>query len=403
MRRVRARVPGRGRLTSPGSRTTRTTPAARRIEEGTAAPGPGTQCRIEDTHSASMQRGPDLPPLPPITVSLDAQGPTASAAVRGLVAAVGLGALLVAIALSPGLVERLLSPGASFDARDLACIESVRVISAALGVILLLLAGAWSRVFSHISGLDTLLFFVPIATFLAIVWSKIVFFGADPPQYRWFVREDSLAEWATWASYFTAALLALPAARAFAARREILPASLVALLGAALFFVAMEEISWGQRLFGIETPEALAENVQGELTLHNLPKAQHYLHRAYIAVGLAGGLGWLLAPGFWRLPRLRWIAGLIPPWTLAPWFLPVSVVYLVYETATQRTGTDGQEFFGCFTWGDQELVELLLATGFLLYLAYLAYPAYLAPLARVRGVSQGPGAGAGICSGTTHG
>lgn len=328
--------------------------------------------------------------MPSLGTAPAAARPPAPGAARGLVVAVGLGALLVALALSPRLAERLLSPGGRFDARDLACLESVCGISAALGVTLLLLASAWSRLFARISGLATLLFFLPIATFLAIVWSKVVFFGADPPLYRWLAREDSLAEWATWAIYLTAALLALPAARAFAARRERIPASLIALLGTALFFVAMEEISWGQRVFDIETPGALAENVQGELTLHNLPAVQHHLHRAYIVIGLAGGLGWLLAPGFRRMPRLAWVAGLIPPWTLAPWFLPVSVVYLFYETATQRRGPDGQEFFGCFTWGDQELVELLLATGFLLFLA----------LVRRR---QQEAAGAGISSVAAHG
>ncbi len=36
-------------------------------------------------------------------------------------------------------------------------------------------------------------------------------------------------------------------------------------------FVAMEEISWGQRKIGVETPDALEEiNEQGELNIHNL-------------------------------------------------------------------------------------------------------------------------------------
>jgi hypothetical protein len=41
---------------------------------------------------------------------------------------------------------------------------------------------------------------------------------------------------------------------------------------ALLFFLAFgEEISWGQRIFGLETPDVLQEaNMQGELNLHNL-------------------------------------------------------------------------------------------------------------------------------------
>ena len=48
--------------------------------------------------------------------------------------------------------------------------------------------------------------------------------------------------------------------------------NLVFLLLAILFFVAMgEEISWGQRIFNIETPDSLKEiNYQEEINLHNL-------------------------------------------------------------------------------------------------------------------------------------
>lgn len=43
------------------------------------------------------------------------------------------------------------------------------------------------------------------------------------------------------------------------------------LLGLLFFFGSGEEISWGQRLLNIETPEKLKEiNAQGEITLHNL-------------------------------------------------------------------------------------------------------------------------------------
>lgn len=40
-------------------------------------------------------------------------------------------------------------------------------------------------------------------------------------------------------------------------------------LALLLFFGAGEEISWGQRIIGFETPEAFSNNVQGEFTIHN--------------------------------------------------------------------------------------------------------------------------------------
>ena len=52
------------------------------------------------------------------------------------------------------------------------------------------------------------------------------------------------------------------------------------------FFTGMEEISWGQRILGIETPEPLKElNYQEEITLHNLIDAQYY-DAIYIPISL---------------------------------------------------------------------------------------------------------------------
>ena len=43
------------------------------------------------------------------------------------------------------------------------------------------------------------------------------------------------------------------------------------LLGLAFLFVCLEEISWGQRIFGFETPERIREiNSQSEFNFHNL-------------------------------------------------------------------------------------------------------------------------------------
>jgi hypothetical protein len=51
----------------------------------------------------------------------------------------------------------------------------------------------------------------------------------------------------------------------------IITAFWLLVLSAICFIAAGEEISWGQRLFAIETPEIIANlNLQNELNLHNL-------------------------------------------------------------------------------------------------------------------------------------
>ena len=54
-------------------------------------------------------------------------------------------------------------------------------------------------------------------------------------------------------------------------RRDVLGLILAGGLALVLVVIAMEEISWGQRLFGFATPETLAElNWQSEFNFHNV-------------------------------------------------------------------------------------------------------------------------------------
>lgn len=50
-----------------------------------------------------------------------------------------------------------------------------------------------------------------------------------------------------------------------------------------LFFVGMEEISWGQRLFGFATPRGFAANDQAEFNLHNFNTS--FLNACYYSLG----------------------------------------------------------------------------------------------------------------------
>ncbi len=68
---------------------------------------------------------------------------------------------------------------------------------------------------------------------------------------------------------------------------------LLASLG--LFFVSGDEISWGQRLLGISSPDYFtAENVQREINIHNLSIFDSLIGYAYITVGLYGAFSWVM-------------------------------------------------------------------------------------------------------------
>jgi hypothetical protein len=56
-----------------------------------------------------------------------------------------------------------------------------------------------------------------------------------------------------------------------------------------LFLIAGDEISWGQRIFGLVTPESLLRiNRQGEITFHNTHYVEGLVGMAYLTLALLG-------------------------------------------------------------------------------------------------------------------
>lgn len=95
-----------------------------------------------------------------------------------------------------------------------------------------------------------------------------------------FVVEDGAVEWLTVVALVASAVLML--GRAWHLRGARPPLFLLVTVMAALVFLfgAGEEISWGQRIFSVETPEWLeARNKQKEMNLHNLVVGGHSVNK----------------------------------------------------------------------------------------------------------------------------
>lgn len=163
------------------------------------------------------------------------------------------------------------------------------------------------------------LFVAPLAGALALI--ALGFISRDA--FVGLTSEDGPIEWGEEAAW----LLALSGVAAMAWHlwrqdgRRLSP-----LMYAALFvggvFVFGEEISWGQRLLGIDTPASIASrNEQGETTIHNL-SAIHTEYR--IALFLVGAYGsfFVYIAGAWI--RAHWEDGFdlyLPPLFLTSGFL----------------------------------------------------------------------------------
>jgi len=113
----------------------------------------------------------------------------------------------------------------------------------------------------------------------------------------WLEGEDGLSEWWSVASYLVGHGLAVATAWALWSTRHTKLRYFYLVLAAAFFLGAMEEISWGQRLFGWGTPAALSEiNFQDETTIHNVDFANNVIFEA-----LFWGSSLGMAAGLWRL------------------------------------------------------------------------------------------------------
>jgi hypothetical protein len=127
---------------------------------------------------------------------------------------------------------------------------------------------------------------------------------------------------------------------------------------ACLFFVAGDEVSWGQRIFGIQTPEYWSQlNSQKETTLHNLYSVQWMVEKAYLIIGILGGTLWLIPK---RLTSHIPYHLLIPPYYLFGFFL-IPGIYYAYPLYSGENQIKA--------WA--EVTELLLYGGIVAYAIYV--------------------------------
>lgn len=228
----------------------------------------------------------------------------------------------------------------------------------------------------------TVLFAAPFLLVAVLVAAKLINRGA----YWWIAGvEDGPIEWLTALFYLVGALVTLRLTVRFHATGLRPHAGLSGILAAGLFFIGMEELSWGQRIFDIPSPQLMVGiNRQHEINLHNIGDNKMWLDLAYITV-----TAYALTARFWvpvllqkvfsrRLASLSPL--LCPPGFLASYYLIPFLLYLYYAAnpllvdvfgpaAAYEIGTGRHHFMIA---RDQEPSECILAIGFLLFTIWLS-------------------------------
>ena len=190
---------------------------------------------------------------------------------------------------------------------------------------------------------------------LFLIYSGIAIKSWQGGYFSSFIDEDGLFENLQFFFYLASSITAfLIALREYRKGKYIFAICFVALT-IVMFFIAGEEISWGQRFLKIQSPEILVQyNAQREINIHNLNGINSYQYLYYMFVSLLCFSSWIIIK---YLPRgIRSLfKPFIPPWYLTGYFLPIFFIYF-YIKVLQGTHLEWREFG-----------ELLLALGFLVY------------------------------------
>ncbi|NES85493.1 MAG: hypothetical protein F6K10_31055 [Moorea sp. SIO2B7] len=106
------------------------------------------------------------------------------------------------------------------------------------------------------------------------------------------------------------------------------------LIAAFLIFIALEELSWGQRFIPVKSPEFFEQyNSKAELSLHNFVGLEQYLYYGFMLLGLLGGLSWYFSKIIIRKPEKYhfYVRYLLPSWFLSSFFLIVFIYFFILQ------------------------------------------------------------------------
>ena len=178
-------------------------------------------------------------------------------------------------------------------------------------------------------------------------------FGKNIVGLTWFdllKLEDGPLEWLQFAEYFISSLFGILIFFKSKKRKSINSVNWL-ILSAFCFFIAAEEISWGERIIGISLNSLTEISIQSETNLHNLPFFHNYLLDP-ILVSICIFFGWV---GWRKWPYLN----SIPSKKLSLFFLITALYIFYYEISWASTIQHIRN--------DLEIYEFLLSSGIFLH------------------------------------
>jgi hypothetical protein len=216
-------------------------------------------------------------------------------------------------------------------------------------IISLILLGYCTR-----SSLYRIYCFISLVIFPATVASIIVLTKIDPRYYKFITKEDNLVEWLTFAFLMISGILS--AVLAFRAQRSSGRYFwFYAAFAVVCLLFALEEISWGQRIIGVNSPRFFLEySDQQEINIHNVLQEILDFRTKHVAAYLLFIYGVclpVLAINQKIRKVIKGIGIILPPLVLSLGFLIAGILMIDY-----------------FAGREEEVGELLFALCFLFFM-----------------------------------
>jgi hypothetical protein len=161
----------------------------------------------------------------------------------------------------------------------------------------------------------------------------------------WLTFEDGLTEYTTAIAFLSAAVLS--ALVAYRLRASVHRWGIITYVVAAFgfFLIAMEEVNWGQRLLGIETPDVLREvNLQGELNLHDVQTLVRPMYTLFAIVSAIGILSVCVHIALKAVGHVRPIADLLLPQPAL--IFPLLIVFVYVNVPEDIIGLPARRTIG---------------------------------------------------------
>ena len=215
-----------------------------------------------------------------------------------------------------------------------------------------------------------LIFLIPIIISLIILVIR-VYIPDWLSTYSIIIREDGPVEYSTVILYLAALIVSVNILKFFKNEKKFFVIYLVFSIG--FFLVAMEEISWGQRIFDFDTPDWFPKNLQRETNLHNLEAFTDFRHASMMSASIYGTFAWLVFPKIQKTFRVfsektynTLLRVVIPSRYLMGYFFPIFLVFFIFDVASPTIFDF--EYRMNFMPFDAEPFELLQSIGILLFL-----------------------------------